>query len=155
MTTRRDDAHIVSTTGKGASLFDVNAAEAAHAIDVERLSTFSRWRIVSTNTSESRLHSGSHAHVFVDTDFHATEAAFHFDDGAVEQVGASQIKTDEAEAGLHIGALESLTAEVELLLTESGVDFAYLTTVLVNQFQVVNRLVVSIMDTKKCSILNV
>ena len=114
-------------------LFDVNTTEATYTIDVERFSAIGRRGVLSPHASEGGLHCGSHAHVFIDTDLHAAEAAFHFDDSAVEQVGASQIETDETEAGFNIGTLETLTAEVELLLPESGVNLAYLTTVLVNQ----------------------
>lgn len=129
------------------SLLDVNTAKAAHTVEVKRFSTISGRSVLSTHASEGGFHSGSHAYVLVNANLHAAETAFHLDDGTVEQISAPQIEADKSEAGLHIGTLKALTAEVELLLAENGMDFSYLTTVLINQLQLFNRLAVSIMDT--------
>ena len=103
---------------------------------------------MSTHASESGFHSGSHAHVFINANLNATEATLHLDDGTVEQIGTPQVETDEPEAGLYVGTLETLTTEIELLFAEHRVNLTYLATVLVNQLQVINRLNVSIMYTK-------
>lgn len=112
------------------ALLYLDAAEVAVAFEVEGLG------IVGVSGAAFAVDAGEggvdvilDTDAFVDTDLDAAEAAVDIDDGTIAEVGIAQVEADEAEGGVHVGALEGLSVEAVVLLAEAHVDLVHLAAV--------------------------
>lgn len=115
------------------TMFHLDAAETAVAREVEGpRAVGGLGAAVALDTGKGGLDGVVYAHVPADANLHAAETAVDIDDGAVEEVGIPQVKGGEPETGLHIGALEALTAKVIEMLPEAEADLAYRAAILLD-----------------------
>ena len=111
-------------------LFDLYAAEVAVAFEVEGLTAVGGLgAAVAVDAGEGGVDAVVDADTFGDAHLHAAEAAVDVDDGTVADVGITQVEAREAEADMHVGALERLAVVAVVLLAESDVDLVQLATV--------------------------
>ncbi len=114
----------------GWRLLDLYAAEVAVTFEVEGLGTVGGLgAAVAVDAGEGGVDAVVDADALGDTYLHAAEAAVNADDGTVHDVGATQVEAHEAEADMHVGALEGLAVVTVFLLAEGDVDLVLLASV--------------------------
>lgn len=103
-------------------LLELYPAEVAVSFEVEGLSAVGGLgAAVAVDTGQCGVDAVVDADAFGETDLDAAETAVDIDDGTVTNVGIAQVEPHEAEADVHIGALERLAVVAVFLLAE--VDF--------------------------------
>lgn len=111
-------------------LLDLHAAEVAAAFEVEGLEAVGGLgAAVAVDTGEGGVDAVVDADALGDTYLHAAEAAVDVDDGTVHDVGATQVEAGEAEADMHVGALEGPAVVTVFLLAEGDIDIVLLAAV--------------------------
>ncbi len=114
----------------GWRLLDLYAAEVAVTFEVEGLGTVGGLgAAVAVDAGEGGVDAVVDADALGDTYLHAAEAAVDIDDGTVADVGITQVEAREAEADMHVGALEGLSIIAVFLLAEGDVDLVLLASV--------------------------
>ena len=84
---------------------------------------------VAVDAGEGGVDTVVDADALGDAYLHAAEAAVDGDDGTVADVGITQVEAREAEADMHVGALERLAVVAVFLLAEGDVDLVLLAAV--------------------------
>lgn len=103
-------------------LLDLYPAKVAVSFEVEGLGTVAGLgAAVAVDAGESSVDAIIDTDAFGETDLDAAETAVDIDDGTVANVGVAQVESHEAEADVHVGALEGLPIVAVFLLAE--VDF--------------------------------
>lgn len=111
-------------------LLYLDATEVALAFDIEGLEAVRLQGVaVAVYAGEGGVDLVLYANVFIDTDFHAAEAAVDVDDGTIDDVGMTQVEADKTEAGVHISTFEGLTIIAIFLLAEAHVNLVHLAAV--------------------------
>lgn len=111
-------------------LFNFNSTEAAFTFDIKSFDVANLLGVaVAVHTGEGGVDVVLDADVSVDTYLDAAEVAVERDDGAVHDVGIPQVEAGVAEAGMHLGALETLAAVTVVLLAEGYVNLVHLAAI--------------------------
>jgi len=111
-------------------LLYLDATEVAVTFEIECLGAVGMLGVaVAVHAGKGGIDAVNDTDVFVDTDFHAAEAAVKCDDGTVRDVGTSQVEAGVAEAGVHLGTFETLATVAVVLLAEAHVNLVHLAAI--------------------------
>ena len=111
-------------------LLDLYPAEVAAPFEVEGLTAVGGLgAAVAVDAGEGGVDAVVDADLLGEADLDAAEAAVDGDDSTVADVGIAQVEADEAEACVHVGALERLAVVVVFLLAEGHLYLVQLAAV--------------------------
>ncbi len=106
-------------------LFYIYATKVAVPFEVEGLHSVCVLGVAfALDTGEGGINIVPNADALVNTNLYATKIAVDIDDGTVNYIGITQVKTDETEAGVYVSAIEQLAIIAITLLAETNVNLA-------------------------------